>query len=56
VLQVLYVLYMLYCFWVLVSIVRIMQSNFLSVIDKDLLMLDLENQMEVRTSLESGHQ
>lgn len=45
--QVLYVLYMLYCFWALVSVISTMQSNFLSVIDKDLLGLDLESQMEV---------
>jgi hypothetical protein len=38
---------MLYCFWALVSVISTMQSNFLSVIDKDLLDLDLESQMEV---------
>jgi hypothetical protein len=46
--QVVYVLYMLYSFWMLVSVIYMMQSDFVSVVDKDLLSLDLDKQMEVR--------
>lgn len=41
-------LYMLYSFWMLVSVIYMMQSDFVSVVDKDLLSLDLDKQMEVR--------